>query len=62
MNNYNKAIVAFIMAAINFIETYYQIDLGLDETTVSILFGVLSTLLVYAVPNGVPMKDWLKKE
>lgn len=48
---YNKFIVTVCMAVLEWIRVTYNIDLGLDESTVTALVGAVTALLVYAVPN-----------
>ncbi len=47
----NKFWVALIMAAIEFFRVRYEIDLGLDESTISGALAVLTAGLVWLVPN-----------
>ena len=48
---YNKFIVTVCMAVLEWIRVTYNIDLGLDESTMTALVGAVTALLVYAVPN-----------
>lgn len=51
MGQFNKALVALIMAAVMIVQRIWHIDLGLDENTVTIIVAGLSPILVYLVPN-----------
>jgi hypothetical protein len=43
--------IALIMAFAQFVHLYFDIDLGLDQETVTVVVSGLAALLVYAVPN-----------
>lgn len=51
MGAYSKFVVAVIMAFVAWLRAAYDIDVGLDESTVTALVGAVTALLVYAVPN-----------
>ncbi len=51
MGKYNKLWVAVAMMAGNFIRDYWGIDLGVDETTASLIVGGLGSIAIWAVPN-----------
>lgn len=51
MNAYSKFIVAVIMAIAAWVRAAYDIDLGLDESTVTALVGAITSILVFAIPN-----------
>ena len=48
---YNKLWVALIMAAAEYFRNVYNVDLGIDEAAANGLVGLLTAILVYAVPN-----------
>ncbi len=54
---YNKALVPLVMSLIYFLNTYYGIEIPLDETSVMILFGVITSLLTWLVPNKKTEKE-----
>ncbi|WFP89805.1 MULTISPECIES: hypothetical protein [Ensifer] len=49
--SYNKFIVALSMAVLEWIRVTYNIDLGLDESTMTALVGAITSILVFAIPN-----------
>jgi hypothetical protein len=49
--SYNKFTIALSMAVLEWIRVTYNIDLGLDESTITALVGAVTAILVYAVPN-----------
>lgn len=49
--------VAAAMAAVQFVQIYTGIDLGLDEATVTAILGGLGALLVWLVPNFKPKPE-----
>ena len=51
MSAYNKFVVAVCMAVLEWIRVTYNIDLGLDESTVTAVVGAVTAILVYVVPN-----------
>ena len=48
---YNKFIVTVCMAVLECIRVTYNIDLGLDESTMTALVGAITSILVFAIPN-----------
>lgn len=52
MGEFNKAIVALVMAALVIIEQIWGIKIGsISEETITIVLAVLTPILVWAVPN-----------
>ena len=51
MSAYNKFVVALSMAVLEWIRVTYNIDLGLDESTMTALVGAITSILVFAIPN-----------
>lgn len=51
MGRYNKALVALVMAIVGLVQQVWGISLGLDEGTVTVIIGAITTVLVYLVPN-----------
>ena len=51
MGQFNKAIVALIMAVVVIVQRIWHVDLGLDEDTVTLIVTGLTPVLVYLVPN-----------
>lgn len=54
MSKFNKAIVAFLVAVVAFIRSFFGIDLGIDDPTATAIVGAITTFLVWAVPNREP--------
>jgi hypothetical protein len=50
---YNKFIVTVCMAVLEWIRVTYNIDLGLDESTITALVGAITSILVFAIPNKI---------
>jgi hypothetical protein len=50
MARYTKAIVALIMAILGFL-VEFGIDTGLNEQQITGAVGVITAILVYALPN-----------
>lgn len=48
---YNKAFVPLVMTIIYFLNAYYGIEIPLDETSLMIIFGVITSFLTWLVPN-----------
>lgn len=48
---FNKAIVALIMAIIMIVQNRFHISLGIDEATLTSILAVLTPILVYFIPN-----------
>ena len=48
---YNKFIVALLMAGAEFARAAFGLDIGLDDATANGLVGVVTAILVYAIPN-----------
>lgn len=48
---YNKALVPLIMAGVYFLNATYGWELPVDEASVVTTLGLLTTILVWAVPN-----------
>jgi hypothetical protein len=48
----DKAIVAFIVAALGVVATVFHVNLGISETTIASVVGILTPLLVYIWPNA----------
>jgi hypothetical protein len=51
VTSFDKAIVAFIMAALMLSEEIWGVKLGITEEWVTGLIGIVGTILVYLVPN-----------
>ncbi|GGB10270.1 hypothetical protein GCM10011491_42790 [Brucella endophytica] len=51
---YNKFLVAALMAAVTFVQSYFEIDLGVDQVTASNLIAAIAAILVYFIPNVPP--------
>jgi hypothetical protein len=51
MSKYNKAIVAFLIAIVAFVRSFFGVDLGIDDATATAIVGAITTALVYWVPN-----------
>ena len=51
MSAYNKFVVAVCMAVLEWIRVTYNVDLGLDESTMTALVGAITSILVFAIPN-----------
>jgi hypothetical protein len=51
MTAYNKLWAALVMAVLDLLREHYNVDLGLDETSVTALVGLVTALLVWAIPN-----------
>ena len=47
----DKALTAIVMAVAYLANTFVGIDLGWDETTVSVVIAGLTPILVWLVPN-----------
>lgn len=58
MNSYNKFLAALIMACINLAQDHYNVDLGIDEDTVSAALDFITAGLIYMVPNGKAFWKW----
>ena len=52
MSKYNKFWAAILMAAGNFVRSYYDIDLGVDEAMATAIVGGVARVLVWVVPNS----------
>ena len=50
-SRYDKAIVALTMAVLGIVSQATGINFGLDEATVTIVVGLVTSALVYLVPN-----------
>jgi len=48
---YDKFLVAFIMAALEFLRQYSGVDLGISEETVSMIAPFITAGLVWFTPN-----------
>lgn len=48
---YNKAFVPLIMALIYFLNAQFGIEIPLDESTVVILIGVITSFITWLIPN-----------
>lgn len=51
MMQYNKAIVALIMAILNIANLVWPGKIGIDETTVAIVVNAILPILIYFIPN-----------
>lgn len=51
---YNKFLVAALMAVVTFVQSYFEIDLGVDQVTASNLIAALAAILVWLIPNVPP--------
>ena len=51
LTQFDKFLVAALMAAAAWARSKYQIDLGLDEATATVLAGAITACLVWLVPN-----------
>jgi hypothetical protein len=49
--NFDKAIVAFIMALIAILNVFFPGKFGIDAATVTSVVAILTPLLVYLIPN-----------
>lgn len=48
---FDKAIVAVIMAVVTFVQKKFNINLGLDEGTLTNILIALTPILIYFFPN-----------
>lgn len=48
---YSKAIVAFVMAAILLLNTFFNTGIVVSEETVTTVVGLFLPVLVYLIPN-----------
>ncbi len=48
---YNKAFVPLVMTLIYFFNAQFGIEIPLDESTVVILIGVVTSFITWLVPN-----------
>jgi hypothetical protein len=51
----DKAITAFIMALISILSLAFNINIGIDPTTLSGIIAALTPFLVYFIPNKKPV-------
>lgn len=51
MSQYNKAIVALVMALIGIANTFFNAGVNISPETVNTVVALLTPLLVYIVPN-----------
>lgn len=51
MSKYNKAFVAIAMAFVYYANAKYGITIPLSETDANLLIGLITSALVWAVPN-----------
>jgi len=54
MTKYNKALVAVVMALVYFINQKYGVELPFNEAEANLLVGLLTSILVWAIPNKAP--------
>lgn len=47
----DKALVALIMAVLFLLNHFFNVNFGLDESTVTSIVAVLTPILVWAIPN-----------
>lgn len=48
---YNKAIIALIMGGIAVANAFWPGAVGIQESTVNIIVGAITPILVYLIPN-----------
>ncbi len=51
MKNYSKAIIAGLSFLVVAADTFFGVNLGLDEGMISAIAAALGTVLVYLIPN-----------
>jgi len=54
LSQYNKAFVAVTMAIVYWINAQYGVELPVDESSVMIIWGVITSLITFYVPNTKP--------
>lgn len=48
---YNKALVPLVMAGVYFLNATYGFEIPLKESDVMVVFGVVTSVLTWLVPN-----------
>ena len=57
LGKYNKAFVAATMAILYFVQAYSGMELPVDEAEVSMFWMVITSFLVYLIPNTKKEED-----
>lgn len=52
ISRYNKAIVPLVMGLLYFLNTYFGIQLPVDEQTANTIFIFVTSFFTYLVPNA----------
>lgn len=56
LSQYNKAFVPLFMAIIYFVNAHYGVEVPLDEVTVTLVWGAVTSFLTWLIPNTKPVE------